>query len=239
VVEEIWEPEIKPWEKPIYGKRAIFEIPFFHSFRGLLECMKENVPNPEWPDPDKEPLPKPHIEQILKKPHNRSDKQPSQLFTVLTETDTPTDLPPAEDKPKEDAKGKAAPAKPGAKAEPVIEETKGPYYTSKITRWVLNPGQSQKLFVKFFSTKVGVYDSILNFEVLGSTKQFPLHVTGKCEFPSINNNIKNVFMDQKKSRPNHAPESYLSKVFILNEGLFDFGPILVGKDAEKRNSDDS
>lgn len=46
-------------------------------------------------------------------------------------------------------------------------------------------------------------------------------------------------MDQKKSRPLHPPESYLSKVFVMNEGLFDFGPILIGKDAEKRHSDDN
>lgn len=45
-------------------------------------------------------------------------------------------------------------------------------------------------------------------------------------------------MDQKKSRPANPPDSYLSKVWIINEGLFDFGPILVGKDPEKRNSDD-
>lgn len=91
-----------------------------------------NVPNPEWPDPDKEPLPKPHIEQILKKPHNRQDKQPSQLFTILTETDKPMDLPPPEEK-KEEVKGKPAPGKPNQKNEPVVEEPKGPFYTTKIT----------------------------------------------------------------------------------------------------------
>jgi len=46
----------------VYGSRQVFEIPFHYSIRGLLETLKETVPNPEWPDPDKEPLPKPKIE---------------------------------------------------------------------------------------------------------------------------------------------------------------------------------
>ena len=49
------------------------------------------------------------------------------------------DLPPPEEKPKEEVKGKPAPVKPG-KPEPVVEEPKGPFYTTKITRWILNPG---------------------------------------------------------------------------------------------------
>jgi len=68
---------------------------------------------------------------------------------------------------------------------------------------------------------------------MGSTKQFPLTLVGKCEFPTINSNVKSIFMDQKKSRPANPPDSYLSKVYVMNEGLFDFGPILIGKDSEK------
>lgn len=39
-------------------------------------------------------------------------------------------------------------------------------------------------------------------------------------------------------RPSNPPESYVQKIFIVNEGLFDFGPLLIGKDAEKRNEDE-
>jgi hydrocephalus-inducing protein len=44
-------------------------------------------------------------------------------------------------------------------------------------------------------------------------------------------------MAHKKHRPHHAPESYLSKVFVLAEKNFDFGPILVGKDPEQRSDE--
>lgn len=46
-------------------------------------------------------------------------------------------------------------------------------------------------------------------------------------------------MAQKKSRPSQAPESYLSKCYVVSESLFDFGPLLIGKDPEKRNSDET
>lgn len=45
-------------------------------------------------------------------------------------------------------------------------------------------------------------------------------------------------MAQKKSRPPQAPESYLSKCFVVSENVFDFGPLLIGKDPEKRHSDE-
>lgn len=45
-------------------------------------------------------------------------------------------------------------------------------------------------------------------------------------------------MVQKRQRPPTAPESYLSKCYISSEGAFDFGPLLIGKDPEKRNDED-
>ena len=74
----------------------------------------------------------------------------------MTETDKPMDLPVQEEKKEEVKKPGAKPGKPSA--EPVPEEPKGPYYTTKITWWILTPESTQKLYVKFFSTKVGVYD---------------------------------------------------------------------------------
>ena len=46
-------------------------------------------------------------------------------------------------------------------------------------------------------------------------------------------------MAYKKSRPALPPESYLSKCFISNENVFEFGPLLIGKDPEKRHNDET
>jgi hydrocephalus-inducing protein len=46
-------------------------------------------------------------------------------------------------------------------------------------------------------------------------------------------------MAHKKTRPPQAPESYLSKCFVASENVFDFGPLLIGKDPEKRHTDET
>jgi hypothetical protein len=44
-------------------------------------------------------------------------------------------------------------------------------------------------------------------------------------------------LQQKKVRPPSEPESYLSKVYVNSEGVFDFGPLLIGKNPELRKQD--
>ena len=38
----------------------------------------------------------------------------------------------------------------------------------------------------------------------------------------------------KRSRPTAVPDCYLSRSFVLTENTFDFGPLLIGKNAEKK-----
>jgi hypothetical protein len=46
-----------------------------------------------------------------------------------------------------------------------------------------------------------------------------------------------VFLQQKRLRPPTAPESYLQKCYVNSEGCFDFGPLLIKKDPEKRSDE--
>lgn len=233
-----------------FGTRILYEVPIQYNFRYLCEKVKEQIPEPIWPDPDKEPLPAPSIEQIIKKPGNRPIKPPVTLFSIWTPVDKLENEPEEEEEKEIDpkdakAKGKAKDAKDAkdkgkAKEKPKepeveAETIKGPLLDNRITRWILQPGEVKPLHIKFFSTKVGKFNQTLNFEVVGATKQFPLEIKALCEFPTINSNSKNVFMLQKRLRPSSPPESYLQKCFVVNENVFDFGPLLIGKDAEKRN----
>lgn len=70
-----------------------------------------------------------------------------------------------------------------------------------VTRWILQPKESKKIYVKFFSKNIGTFDQILQFEVVGAYKPVNLTLNAICEFPTINSNYRNVFMAQKKSRP--------------------------------------
>jgi hypothetical protein len=55
-----------------FGKRTFEEINVEYDYSFLCEWLCLNkVPEPIWPDPDKEPLPPPVITSILKKPPNR------------------------------------------------------------------------------------------------------------------------------------------------------------------------
>ena len=228
-----------------FGTRILFEIPLQFNFRYLCERVREHIPEPIWPDPDKEPLSAPFIEQIIKKPSNRPEKPKVTLFSICTpveKLEKEGEGDEAKELEKQDPKGKNKKDKGKTKEESKEpegegEEDKGPFLDQSVTRWILQPGESKPLHIKFFSTKVGKFNQTLNFEVVGSTKQFPLEIQALCEFPSINTNPKNVFMVQKRLRPSSPPESYLSKCFISSEGVFDFGPLLVGKDQEKRGEE--
>jgi hypothetical protein len=239
------EKEIK--EPQHFGTRILYEVHTQYNFRYLCEKVIEQIPEPIWPDPDKAPLPAPTIEQIIKRPSNRPVKQPVTLFSIWTPVDKlENEAEGDEDKevdPKDvKGKGKGKDIKGKTKEEPEEpkgdgDENKGPLLDNRITRWILQPGEVKPLHIKFFSSKVGKFNQNLNFEIIGSSKQFPLEIKALCEFPTINSNYKNVFMLNKRQRPSAAPESYLQKCFVVNENVFDFGPLLVGKDSEKRSAE--
>lgn len=97
-----------------------------------------------WPDPDKEPLPPPLINSIQKKPPTRAERQAITKFSVWTPL--PHDQE-AQENHEQSVEGE----------ENEVQD-KLPPMTDKVTRWILQPKESKKLYVKFFSTKIGTYD---------------------------------------------------------------------------------
>jgi hydrocephalus-inducing protein len=47
-----------------------------------------------------------------------------------------------------------------------------------------------------------------------------------------------LYLNYKKVRPTTEPESFLQKTFVISENTFDFGPLLIGKDPEKREDEE-
>jgi len=96
------------------------------------------------------------------------------------------------------------------------------------TRWVLPPHESVTFTVKFTANATGKFHGALGFEVLGlQGRETQLLCTGICEVPQINDDPRNVFMSRIKSRPEIAPP--IPKKFIMNRGLYEFGPLLIWK----------
>ncbi len=207
-------------EEAKYGFRRINEQSIHYDLLFTCEDLKKIVQEPQWPQPDNEPLPPPTINSIQKRPPQRPDRVAVTTFTIWTPL-TDEIRPNSQDTSQKDN----------------IDHGDGSKLTDKLTRWVLQPKESKTLYVKFYSTKTGPYKQELLFEIVGSYKPFTLTANAICEFPSINHNPRNLFLQQKKVRPATEPESFLSKVYVNSEGVFDFGPLLIGKNPEQRNQD--
>lgn len=59
-----------------------------YDFTFLCEKVCHIVPEPMWPDPDKEPLPPPVINSIIKKVPIRSERAPITSYSIWTPLET-------------------------------------------------------------------------------------------------------------------------------------------------------
>lgn len=89
--------------------------------------------------------------------------------------------------------------------------------------------------VKFFTKHIGDIEGKLEFENLFGSKRYSVEVKGFSEFPQISTLPKNLYFVTKNRRPAALPDSLLSKVYVLSENVFDFGPLLIGKNPENRH----
>ena len=106
------------------------------------------------------------------------------------------------------------------------------------TRWIIPSKRTLYLVVKFVTKVVGDFDGKLDFECSFSLKKYTVELQGIADFPTVSQLPKNLYWSVKRLRPLTPPESYLSKVFVTSEGQFDFGPLLIGKNPDKRNEAD-
>lgn len=116
-----------------FGKRILLDLPIASTIKRTCESAKKFVPEPIWPDPDKEPLPPPVTHSIVRPPQNRKERAAVTLFSVWT----PKEFHGADD---------------------YHEADKLPEMVNTVTRWILQPKESKKIYVKFFSKNIGTYD---------------------------------------------------------------------------------
>jgi len=103
------------------------------------------------------------------------------------------------------------------------------------TRWQMAPRSSLTLYISFASPSVGTFPGSLGFEIVGVPNEFEMNVESRVDVPSIVTEPRNVFMNRVKSSKHAAAAGItLKRVWIPNEGVFDFGPLLMGKDPNFR-----
>ncbi|NWU95982.1 HYDIN protein, partial [Upupa epops] len=93
-------------------------------------------------------------------------------------------------------------------------------------RWIVPAHGEVELKVHFSSAVLGQFDQTLHFELLGTNRLYQLHCKGTCLYPSISQDPRLVFPHWRKSK---ADEDIIFKQYVMNTGVFHFGPLLCGK----------
>ncbi|XP_059507551.1 hydrocephalus-inducing protein homolog [Stegostoma tigrinum] len=97
-------------------------------------------------------------------------------------------------------------------------------------RWIVQPGEEVALRVCFSSTECGIFDQTLNFEILNTLRCYKLYCRGVSTYPTISQDPCVVFRHRKKSV---KEEEIPRKKYIMNTGVFQFGPLLCGLTRER------
>ena len=159
--------------------------------------------------------------EIVVRPFQRPERRPVTNFYIVTPTLVP------EEEGEED---EAESAEEGEEAAP-----KEPQYTyERKTRWVVEAKSSIELVVKFKASDTGRFESMLAFEVMGGGvvmrgREFNLPCRGTCAYPQMSQNYQSIYYRKIKAK---AEGQIVSKQYIVNKNMYEFGPLLVGRDKE-------
>ncbi|XP_075290236.1 hydrocephalus-inducing protein homolog isoform X2 [Opisthocomus hoazin] len=108
------------------------------------------------------------------------------------------------------------------------DTTPSPGRSSRLSscRWVVPAHGEVELKVHFSSTVPGQFDQTLHFEILGTKRLYQLHCRGTCVYPTISQDPRLVFPHRRKSK---ADDDIICKQYVMDTGVFHFGPLLCRK----------
>eukprot|EP00931_Biecheleriopsis_adriatica_P045665 TRINITY_DN2614_c0_g1_i1.p1 TRINITY_DN2614_c0_g1~~TRINITY_DN2614_c0_g1_i1.p1 ORF type:complete len:5069 (-),score=1280.39 TRINITY_DN2614_c0_g1_i1:105-14627(-) len=229
-------PKMEDWEAP--SKICVLELAA-PPFESHLEPARAALPPPVVPA--EQPLPASTVMQMITVPGERPERVKPPNFSILTPVPTfcvpldrssrstskeATRQPTAESHVTAEGEGIADGEEPAEKEK---EQT-----VSDKTRWIIEPQSEQRLLVHFDSEEVASYAATLSFEVIGDVARGPLtiSVSGVAALPGISSDPRLIFPRRKKRRPE---DGYAVKAFVTSIGVYDFGPLLAGRDPSTRN----
>uniref|UniRef100_A0A8C3T1C3 HYDIN axonemal central pair apparatus protein n=1 Tax=Chelydra serpentina TaxID=8475 RepID=A0A8C3T1C3_CHESE len=97
-------------------------------------------------------------------------------------------------------------------------------------RWTVPANGEVVMKIHFSSTVAGQFDQTLNFEILGTRRQYQLYCRGTCTYPTISQDPRVVFPHRRKSA---KPDDIIFKQYVMSSGVFHFGPLLCGKSRDR------
>ncbi|XP_062442830.1 hydrocephalus-inducing protein homolog [Rhea pennata] len=93
-------------------------------------------------------------------------------------------------------------------------------------RWIVAAHGEVVLKIHFSSIVPGQFDQTFNFEILGTGRLYQLFCRGTCVYPTICQDPRLVFPHRRKSK---ARNDIIFKQYVMDTGVFHFGPLLCGK----------
>lgn len=94
-------------------------------------------------------------------------------------------------------------------------------------RTLLQPGQKYFFKVNFCPTLVGAYNYNIGIEIVGCKTKYNLQCDGLCDIPRIDMSPSILFPATIRERNNK--NKYIRNVYVLNQGYYDFGHMLICK----------
>lgn len=116
-----------------------------------------------------------------------------------------------------------------------------PKTCQEITRWQIPAKRTIRLFIKYWNTKTtsnsAPQKATFRFECFfANGKKLEVNVTGITGTPSISRNPGSVFKNKRKFKPK-GNKIQLHHVWLKSDNLFEFGPLLIGKNPEERQTE--
>lgn len=204
--------------------------------------------------PAEPPLPAPTVVEIVSPPVEREPREPIANFTILT---PPPPRPPTPEEGAEEEEPPAPPQPPPKmskaqqkqweqeqlrlqqqreqEAEEEARRLAEP--SSDKTRWVIEPQSEQKLLIHFTTLEVSRCGAALSFAILGDIVGEPVSITcsGVSALPGIATDPRILFPGAGKRKKRRPAGGYAVKAFVLEDQIYDFGPLLAGRDPASRH----
>jgi hypothetical protein len=190
--------------------------------QGAVKCVLPRV------HADTKCIPPPYLMQVVCKPPPRKPRRTAEGLSLMAVLPP---LPPAPKPitPPEAKKGKASKG-PMASVDSKPEQQPTEQLVPQ-ARWVLGPGESAPARLQFCSTEVTELDSPLVFEVYCGEAKIPLAVKASCAYPQISSDPRNVYKRRTKGKGGREGEIAVRKQYVTTRKRFEFGPLLIGRQA--------
>lgn len=194
-------------------------------------------------------IPEPQLLSIVRAPKPVQVRAPVQQFFILTPEAGPETIPEkvstssdaggvSSSRPEsasESMAGSSSGSPPGSphadavQAAPIVslaDPVECPLKAGQF-RWVLPANSRIRLCARLASEDPGEYSQPLAFAVTGfDADVFEVMCTGHVDFPRINTDVRNIFYNKIRNRPDNV---LVSKKYVAGRQCFEFGPLLSGK----------